>query len=1021
MPYKLRKARNKPLYWVIDNSGKKYEKEPIPLERAKKQLVALHIHTKHGGSSVVDTNALNATTLGNAGKLAAIDAINKTPINFNTGQGIDIATQNAIKAYLLVYPAQTLGILTNFIIPQLIENAHIAAKTVADNLADKANLAKGLATRPTPTEYTTAENAYYASMYNTTGGSIWSSVVDTVNKIPGWTTSLVSNKYTTATQNWINKNKDNTVRTLTVRRAPIAKGLTLTFDLITAGRWSPGVKAAGYDNMYHLSMVITNQDGKPSQLEKLANLNYTDTVTEQPDTVYRNIPVPSGIIIGEMLAKTHAAMGDDKYFKYDAFSYNCQNFIYNLLKANGMGTQADYDWLLQPISVLLANEPGFLPGLAKTVTNIGAIWGTLFGGGEKRPTLHKDGDKYSIQYKGRIIARFETRKGAIEYLNTLTPDKIKEIDERIIRTFNLPSDDGSDEELRGGNLPSLQTLYQISVESYSDTPKSVENWNLIASTPTLKFFQNDRTIIVGIRGTNANDFRDIKADVGIAFNTLKTTKRYKADFKDLSRFEHRGFTYYGVGHSLGGAILDALIDDGLIEKGVSFNPAVEPLNLRNDSYLKNRRIYITRDPLYRTEGFLAKGAEVRIGNEGEFAHNLSNFKDIVGGGHAHSRPISSVTPEHEKSMVGFTLGERHALPKVTDQETARQVLTNLSNATSDDLRHFLGEDIKTFRELVKPTWKQILRYLHPNKGGTPDDQAKMNIVTALVETTYGKGATITGSGILGGENTWAQIEHQYRKLARELSGINIPAPERYLEIYNQLNTFLTPDIIRDINPVDIAAFNTGLTHDNILRLVSRIIGIANSRKNIRSSTVRGGGLAHSRPIMCCGRTVHVEVPSVVENPIRRVRRNAAERIARHQERLAEPEDSDPSIQDWETSESKLYLKSKARKETDPQGGGHNKSKLLPSVIAEGKRVIAQDLYDAQQRRYDRLYDRQGYTTIPRIPTRAPRGRLVGIPEVEGYGKKVKHIKRYLKGMGIRATKGNIDKAMSACDSEGVVF
>ena len=810
MPYKLRKARNKPLYWVIDNSGKKYEKEPIPLERAKKQLVALHIHTKHGGS-------------------------------------------------------------------------------------------------------------------------IWSSVVDTVNKIPGWTTSLVSNKYTTATQNWINKNKNNTVRTLTIRRAPIAKGLTLAFDLITAGKWSPGVKAAGYDNMYHLSMVITNQDGKPSQLEKLANLNYTDTVTEQPDTVYRNISVPSGIIIGEMLAKTHAAMGDDKYFKYDAFSYNCQNFIYNLLKANGMGTQADYDWLLQPISVLLANQPGFLPGLAKTVTNIGAIWGTLFGGGEKRPTLHKDGDKYSIQYKGRIIARFETRKGAIEYLNTLTPDKIKEIDERIIRTFNLPSDDGSDEELRGGGLPSLQTLYQISVESYSDTPKSVENWKLIASTPTLKFFQNDRTVIVGIRGTNMNDFRDIKADVGIAFNTLKTTKRYKADFKDLSRFEHRGFTYYGVGHSLGGAILDALIDDGLIEKGVSFNPAVEPSNLRNDSYLKNRRIYITRDPLYRTEGFLAKGAEVRIGNEGEFAHNLSNFKDIVGGGHEHSRPISSVTPEHEKSMVGFTLGERHALPKVEDKETARRVLTNLSKATSDDLRHFLGEDIKTFRELVKPTWKQILRYLHSDKGGTPEDQAKINIVTALVESTYGKGETITGSGI------------------------------------------------------------------------------------------RGGGLAHSRPIMCCGRTVHVEVPSVVENPIRRVRRNAVERIARHQERLAEPEDSDPSIQDWETLESKLYLKSKARKETDPQGGGHNKSKLLPSVIAEGKRVIAQDLYDAQQRRYDRLYDRQGYTTIPRIPTRAPRGRLVGIPEVEGYGKKVKHIKKYLKGMGIRATKGNIDKAMSACDSEGVVF
>ena len=48
MPYKLRKAPNRDLYWVVDNIGHKYEKEPIPLERAKKQLTALHINTGHG-------------------------------------------------------------------------------------------------------------------------------------------------------------------------------------------------------------------------------------------------------------------------------------------------------------------------------------------------------------------------------------------------------------------------------------------------------------------------------------------------------------------------------------------------------------------------------------------------------------------------------------------------------------------------------------------------------------------------------------------------------------------------------------------------------------------------------------------------------------------------------------------------------------------------------------------------------------------------------------------------------------
>jgi hypothetical protein len=42
MPWKLRKAPNRDLYWVVDVNGKKYSKEPIPLERAKAQMRALY-------------------------------------------------------------------------------------------------------------------------------------------------------------------------------------------------------------------------------------------------------------------------------------------------------------------------------------------------------------------------------------------------------------------------------------------------------------------------------------------------------------------------------------------------------------------------------------------------------------------------------------------------------------------------------------------------------------------------------------------------------------------------------------------------------------------------------------------------------------------------------------------------------------------------------------------------------------------------------------------------------------------
>jgi hypothetical protein len=42
MPYKLRKAPGKTLYWVCDDTGKHYSKDPIPKTRAEAQMKALY-------------------------------------------------------------------------------------------------------------------------------------------------------------------------------------------------------------------------------------------------------------------------------------------------------------------------------------------------------------------------------------------------------------------------------------------------------------------------------------------------------------------------------------------------------------------------------------------------------------------------------------------------------------------------------------------------------------------------------------------------------------------------------------------------------------------------------------------------------------------------------------------------------------------------------------------------------------------------------------------------------------------
>ena len=53
MPYKIRKAPGRDLYWVVGMDGKHHSKEPLPLETAKDQLTALNIaHARKMGHAI---------------------------------------------------------------------------------------------------------------------------------------------------------------------------------------------------------------------------------------------------------------------------------------------------------------------------------------------------------------------------------------------------------------------------------------------------------------------------------------------------------------------------------------------------------------------------------------------------------------------------------------------------------------------------------------------------------------------------------------------------------------------------------------------------------------------------------------------------------------------------------------------------------------------------------------------------------------------------------------------------------
>jgi len=168
--------------------------------------------------------------------------------------------------------------------------------------------------------------------------------------------------------------------------------------------------------------------------------------------------------------------------------------------------------------------------------------------------------------------------------------------------------------LKGGDIPpsvaSRETLGNMAEDAYkADPPKLLDGWELVHTSPTIKAYRKGNIIIIEVRGTVPTDFNDLKADAVIPASVLNTTKRYKIDVEEIKKIKRRfpRDFYYAVGHSLGGAIVDNLINDGWVREGLSFNPAVES---KFYDLTLNKRISHKDDPLLALMTNRAKGTEV---------------------------------------------------------------------------------------------------------------------------------------------------------------------------------------------------------------------------------------------------------------------------------------------------------------------------------------------------------------------------------------------------------------------------
>lgn len=184
------------------------------------------------------------------------------------------------------------------------------------------------------------------------------------------------------------------IKSITLKRTPVDKVLTGALSLFSFGKFGEKFEKS-FDELFHLFMEIELQSGTRLLLEKNARINMELNPRGRPDTQVKAVQsIPQNLSVYQLLETTKRRMGS-QFFQYDARNNNCQDFLLNVLQANGIGDQSDYLFIKQDTKKLFKGMP-ILSGLAHTATELGERADIALQGGNLTTSEIKNIDNYSM-------------------------------------------------------------------------------------------------------------------------------------------------------------------------------------------------------------------------------------------------------------------------------------------------------------------------------------------------------------------------------------------------------------------------------------------------------------------------------------------------------------------------------------------------------------------------------------------------------------------------------------------------
>ena len=228
------------------------------------------------------------------------------------------------------------------------------------------------------------------------------------------------------------KYKNSKILSARIRREPILAFVDKFINLISFGKYDQAKKELGYDKMFHLSLILQLEpqsgavavpaaergNGPNLLIEKNERINMTTSFKDGPQVQYSpasgSLTIPGNPTLGEFYEKTLKAIGDHRFFTYNAFDQNCQAFISDLLRSNGALTPEAETFVMQDAKTVAKQLPFFVSKVAQFATDTAGRVRQFFGFGNKKATRPRSG-----VFSTKVDKKIQRRVKFKEFMNKM--------------------------------------------------------------------------------------------------------------------------------------------------------------------------------------------------------------------------------------------------------------------------------------------------------------------------------------------------------------------------------------------------------------------------------------------------------------------------------------------------------------------------------------------------------------------------------------------------------------------------